>query len=167
MSTENLTVLAAAILAAVVAIAVPWLAFRYALRQEHARWLREQRSMLYADMLVEALAEQQWCRYVMSSRETQSIAPYDDLRLPPLERARLGARGTSIGSREVNQLFNEVGAVVGRLHMAYSLDQIDRDAAQLQLRMQGGAAFDRLEAAIRQELDADRPPARLGRRIPR
>ncbi|MFF3312989.1 hypothetical protein [Streptomyces sp. NPDC002952] len=52
MSTEDLTVLAAAVLAAVVAIAVPWLAFRYALRQEHARWLREQRSVLYADMLV-------------------------------------------------------------------------------------------------------------------
>ncbi|MBK3630313.1 hypothetical protein JHN59_37070 [Streptomyces sp. MBT49] len=167
MSTEDLTVLTAAVLAAAVAIVVPWLAFRYALRQEHARWLREQRATLYADLLVEALAEQEWCQYAMSSEEAQAIAPFEDMRLPRLERARLGARGTSLGSREVNRLFNEVGAVVGRLHMAYSLGQVDRDLAQTQLRVEGGRAFDRLEAAIRSELDADRPPARLSLRSSR
>lgn len=163
MSTEDLTVAAAAVLAAAVAIAVPWLAFRYALRQEHARWLREQRAVLYADMLVEALAEREWCQYVMSDEATQAIAPYEDMRLPRLERAHLGARGTSLGSKQVNQLFNQVGAVVGRIHMARTLAQIDREVAQMRLRVEAGQAFDLLEAAIRRELDTDRPPARLGR----
>lgn len=164
MNSENFIALAAAGLAAVVAIAVPWFAFRYALRQEHTRWIREQRAPLYADMLVEARAEQLWCQYAMSSESTQAIARFEDTRLPALERARLGARGTTIGSRRVNQAFNRIGAIIGQIHMAFSLEQIDRDTAQLQLRMQAGQAFDRLEAAIRTELDTDRPPARLGRR---
>lgn len=167
MNTENLTVLAAAVLAAVVAIAVPWLAFRYALRQEHARWLREQRAVLYADMLVEALAEQGWCQHAIADESTRAIAPFEDMRLPRLDRARLGARGTSLGSRQVNQLFNQVCATIGRIHMAHTLAQVDREAAQMQLRVEGGRAFDRLEAEIRRELDTDRAPARLSRRNPR
>lgn len=159
MSTENLTVLAAALVTAAVAITVPWCAFRYALRQEHVRWLREQRAVLYADMLVEALAERNWCQYAMSDEATQAIAPYENLRLPPLERARLGARGSSLGSREVNTCFNRVLATVGQIHMAHALAQLDRDAAQMRLRVEGGRAFDLLEAAVRRELDTDRPAA--------
>lgn len=166
MNTENLTVLSAAVLAAVVAIAVPWIAFRYALRQEHARWLREQRAVLYADMLVEALAEQEWCQHAMADEETRAAANFEDMRLPRLERARLGARGTSLGSRQVNQLFNQVGATIGRIHMVHSLAQLDRDAAQMQLRVEGGRAFDRLEAEVRRELDTDQAPVRLNRRNP-
>lgn len=164
MDTESLTVLAAAVLAASVAIAVPWLAFRYALRQEHARWLREQRAVLYADMLVEALAEQEWCQHAMADESTRRIAHFDDMRLARLERARLGARGASVGSRQVNRLFNQAGATVGRIHMAHTLTQMDRDTAQMRLRIEGGQAFDRLEAEIRRELDTDRTPARLSRR---
>ncbi|TFI30183.1 hypothetical protein [Streptomyces sp. 4R-3d] len=166
MSTESLIALAAAVLAAAVAITVPWFAFRYALHQEHARWAREQRTALYADMLVEALAEREWCQHAMLDEATQAIAPFEDLRLPPLERARLGARGASLGSRQVNQAFNEVLAIVGRIHMAHALAHVDRDAAQMQLRVEGGRSFDLLEAAVRRELDTDRPPARLGRRRP-
>lgn len=164
MDTDNVTVLTAAVLAAAVAIAVPWLAFRYALRQEHARWLREQRAVLYADLLVEVLAEQEWCQHAMTNEPARAIAPFEDMRLPRLERARLGARGTSLGSRSVNQLFNEAGATIGRIHMAHALAQVDEEAAQMQLRVEGGRAFDRLEAEIRRELDTDRTPARLGRR---
>jgi hypothetical protein len=160
MTPENLIVSAAAVLSAAVAISVPWFAFRYALRQEHSRWLREQRSALYADMLVEALAEQQWCQYVMASESTQAISDFEDMRLPRLERARLGARGSSLGSKQVNRLFNEVGAVIGRIHMTHTLAQIDRDTAQMQLRMEAGRAFERLEEGIRDELDADHPLAR-------
>ncbi|MEU2403452.1 hypothetical protein ABZ609_03870 [Streptomyces rubiginosohelvolus] len=167
VNSESFIALAAAVLAAVVAIAVPWFAFRYALRQEHTRWIREQRAPLYADMLVEARAEQLWCQYVMSSESTQAISRFEDTRLPTLERARLGARGTTIGSQQVNRAFNQVGAVIGQIHMAYTLEQVNRDTAQLQLRMQAGQAFDQLEAAIRAELDTDRPPARLGRRVRR
>ncbi|MCX4605529.1 hypothetical protein OG402_34230 [Streptomyces anulatus] len=156
-----------AILAAVVAIVVPGLAFRYALRQEHAQWARDQRSSLYADMLVEALAEREWCQYAMLDEETQAAVRFEDLRLPPPERARLGARGAAMGSQQVNRAFNEVLAIVGRVHMSHTLAQVDRDAAQMQLRVEGGRAFDSLEAAIRRELDTDRPPARLGRRRPR
>lgn len=153
-------ILVTAGLPAAVAIIVPWFAFRYALRQEHSRWLREQRAALYADFLVEALAEQEWCQHAMASEDTQASANFEDLRLPRLERARLGARGSSLGSKEVNLLFNKVGTVIGRIHLAYSLGQVDRDLAQMQLRMQAGKAFDLLEAAIREEMDADHPLAR-------
>jgi hypothetical protein len=47
-----------------VAIVVPWLTFRYALRREQRQWSREQRTQVYVDLLVEASveasAEQDW-----------------------------------------------------------------------------------------------------------
>ena len=40
-----------------VAIVVPWLAFRYALLREQRQWSREQRAQVYVDLLVESSAE--------------------------------------------------------------------------------------------------------------
>ena len=55
MSTQTLTDLAS-ILAdvgpIVVAIVVPWLAFRWALLREQRQWSREQRAQVYVDLLV-------------------------------------------------------------------------------------------------------------------
>ncbi|WP_406274833.1 hypothetical protein OH779_40275 [Actinacidiphila glaucinigra] len=54
MEASNVVALVAAGLAAIVAVWVPWLAFRFALRQERLRWLHEQRAQLYTEMLTEA-----------------------------------------------------------------------------------------------------------------
>ena len=67
-------------------------------------------------MLTEAYAEKEWLEYAMADDETQERMRryFHDLRLPPLERARLGARGTIFGSKTVNQLFNRLGGEAGR-----------------------------------------------------
>ena len=76
-----------------------------------ARWLREQRAQLYVDLLTEAYAEQQHFEYTTADDESRERMReyFVDLRLPPLERARLGARGTIFASRAVNQAFNRLG----------------------------------------------------------
>jgi len=38
----------------IIAATVPYMTFKLALRQDQARWLREQRSQLYVDLLTEA-----------------------------------------------------------------------------------------------------------------
>ncbi len=141
------------IVAVVVAVAVPWMAFRLALRQDHARWLRERRAELYVDLLTEAYAEQQYFDLDTADADTrEAMRPhFVDLRLPPLERARLGARGTAIGSRTVNQLFNRMqsealsASLVGRRH----------EGDVLVARVAIGRTVDELHAAIRRELGAD------------
>lgn len=59
-------------------------------------------------MLTEAQAEQEWLQYATAAQETKQAVRdsggYTDKRLPPLERARLGARGTIFGSQTVNSL---------------------------------------------------------------
>lgn len=168
MDTQTVISISSLLVTACVALVVPLQAFKFALRQEHVRLLREQRVSLYADMLVEAHAEQQWLNWWIASHETPDL-PFEDTRLPPLERARLGARGTAVGSAKVNRLFNEVQAVIGRVHMLTLTGHMDRDAALIQLRVEAGRAQDALEAAIRTELRADTPlpspgPTRLSGR---
>jgi hypothetical protein len=51
MHAETVIALISTGLAAIIAVVVPWVAFRLALRQDRARWLREQRAQLYVDML--------------------------------------------------------------------------------------------------------------------
>lgn len=91
-------------IAAVIAVAVPWLTFRLALRQDRARWLREQRTQPYADLLTEAYAEQQYFEYDVADEETRERMReyFVDFRLPPTDRARLGARSAILASPTVN-----------------------------------------------------------------
>ena len=112
MHAETVVALISAGLAAIIAVVVPWMAFRLALRQDRARWLREQRAQLYVDMLTEAHAEQEYFHYAMAADEDRERMRkyWTDLRLAPLERARLGARGTIFASRTVNRLFMQVQA---------------------------------------------------------
>jgi hypothetical protein len=93
--------LASSGIAAIIAIVVPLVSFRLALRQDQARWLREQRTQLYVDMLTEALGEEQRLEYTMADDDTRERMKswFTDLRMPALERARLGARGTAYGSK--------------------------------------------------------------------
>jgi len=77
-------------LAAIIAITVPWMTFRLALRQDHERWLREQRSQLCVDILTEAYAEARYIyRKTMASwRHDQATAlpTQDDLRASAMAR---------------------------------------------------------------------------------
>lgn len=144
--------LVSALLGAVVAITVPALAFRFTIRQEQTRWLREQRSQLYVDLLTEAYAEQQWLeRELLPDDDRETYARhFDDLRLPQLERARLGARANIIGSREVNRRFMDLqrigfwsgltGRSEGERHMT---------------RIRAEEAVENLQRAIREDLGAD------------
>ncbi|MFF2411847.1 hypothetical protein [Streptomyces sp. NPDC058092] len=154
---------AVAIAAVVVAVAVPWMAFRFALQQEHARWLREQRALLYTDMLVEAQAEQEWLQYELADPAVQQRAEFHDLRLPRLERARLGARGTALGSPKINRLFNELMGVMARLHLSAITNQTGRETAQMMLRVNAGRASDELQEAVRDELEANRSTRKVWR----
>jgi hypothetical protein len=119
---------------------------------------RERRAELYVDLLAEAHAEQQYVEFAMADEETREAArdhfTATDTRLPPLERARLGARGTIFASQTVNRLFNRLMAEGGRA--LFNLDRLPPDAARLRARVRVGGIIDELEAAVRHELGADR-----------
>ena len=88
---------------------------------------------------------------------------WTDLRLAPLERARLGARGTIFASRTVNRLFMQVEAQGRAIVLEPQLDE----GRQILVRMRIAGALAELEDAIRRELGADRillepSPARSG-----
>jgi len=74
--------------------------------------MREQRAAVYVDLLTEAYAEQQSLELDMADDETRKRmrTRTPDLRLAPLERARLGVRASMYGSKSVNRLFNRLPA---------------------------------------------------------
>jgi hypothetical protein len=154
MHAETVVALVSAVLAVIIAISVPWMTFRLALRQDQARWLREQRAQLYADLLTEAYAETQYLEYEMADDETRGRmrAHFTDLRLPPLERARLGARGTIFASRTVNRLFNRLQGEA----LSATLKPQRHDGDQMVARVRVGGILDELQDAIRRELGTDR-----------
>jgi hypothetical protein len=159
MDVSTRVALLAALLAAVVAVVVPWMTFRFAMRQDHVRWVRDQRAQLYVDMLAEAYAEQEWVKLETAPPETQERArpTFTDTRLGRVERARLGARGAILGSRPVNQLFNQVSSEAFRLLISSRIEN-NPDAIQLLVDIRLGGRIDQLREAIRLELGADRVP---------
>lgn len=165
MHAETVIALISTGLAAIIAVVVPWMAFRLALSQDRARWLREQRAQLYVDLLTEAHAEQEYFHYAMAADEDRErLRKYwTDLRLAPLERARLGARGTIFASRTVNRLFTQVQAQGQAIMLEPRMDE----GRRIVVRMRIAEALAKLEDAIRRELGADRillepSPARSG-----
>jgi hypothetical protein len=158
MDAQTVVALVSVLLATIIAVAVPVMTFRLALRQDAIRWLREQRAQLYVDLLAEAHAEQQYLEFATADEETREAArdhfTATDTRLSPLERARLGARGTIFASQTVNRLFNRLMAEGGQALL--NLDRLHPDAAQLRARVRVGGIMDELEAAVRHELGADR-----------
>lgn len=140
------------VVALFVAVVVPLVSFRLALRQDHTRWVREQRAQVYIDLLTEAYAEQQWMEADAADAATRArlTASSPDLRLPPLERARLGSRATIYASRSVNALFNRMSAehfwsgpwgrpanegdrIGGRIRIAEIVDELQK-AVRTELR---------------------------------
>lgn len=92
----------------VVAIVVPWLAFRYALRLDQRRWIRDQRSQAYIDLIMEVTAERDWFRHKEMTRTTGKSMPFDDHRMKPFDRQMLGVRVYAYGSDEVYESHNSL-----------------------------------------------------------
>lgn len=99
MDAGTWVALIASLLAATVAVVVPWAAFRFAIRQDHVRWVREQRFELYMGMLTEAYAEQEWLKTETAPPGIQEAARkfFVDKRLAPAKRP---ARSQGIDHRE-------------------------------------------------------------------
>src|SRR6266536_3255812 len=101
MSWPDATTLLPSFVAIVLALTVPWFTFRLALRQGRIARLEDRRAEFYIDLLTEALAEKQWFEYQIEDPAIHKRlgAHFTDLRLSPLERARLGSRGRIAASR--------------------------------------------------------------------
>lgn len=160
MEAANLIALVSSGLAGCIAVWVPWLAFRFALRQEHDRWLREARAQLYVDLLTEAYAEQQWFERQIAHPAVRDRVSFQDLRLPPMERARLGSRANIFSSREVNRAFMRMQREM--FWYQPSADDWDEDESR-RVREQMEKMMQELQSTIRRELGADairleRPP---------
>jgi hypothetical protein len=153
VNAQTAIALVAVVATALVAVIVPYVTFRLTVRQDQARWLREQRAALYVDLLIEAHAEQQWFEFATADDELRErMATYfADLRLPPEARARLAARGTAFGSRAVNARYNQLEGILARS----SLIQPGNEAERSMIRGSLGNAAEALQAAVRLELGAD------------
>ncbi|WP_448333505.1 hypothetical protein [Streptomyces sp. DSM 41534] len=88
-----------AALSACVAVAVSWLAFRFANRQEHIRWLRGTRVALYQRMIKESQACIAWS--IANARGTMAQAV--DQRLSPADRSDLAYEALLFSSDDVFQ----------------------------------------------------------------
>lgn len=154
MDAATVVALAAALLATVVAIVVPWLAFRYTLRQEQSHWLREQRASVYVDLLTEAYAEQEHLLDRLQRAAGLSASSAADLRLPPLERARLGTRGTMYASRKVIRLFGRIDRIHAE-HTVFRDREQPPETTLMLARVALTGAMEDLQSAIRDEMGAD------------
>lgn len=163
MDGATAVALASALLATVVSVVVPWLAFRYTLRQEQSHWLREQRASVYVDLLTEAYAEQQHLLDRLQQAAGLPPSTEADLRLPPMERALLGTRGTMYASRDVIRLFGRIAQIHAQ-HTILRDRSHPAEAVLISGRVAIGGALDDLQAAIRGELGADQIKLHTGRR---
>lgn len=157
MDTQTLTDLAPVL----VAIVVPWLTFRYALRKEQRQWSREQRAQVYVDLLVEASAELDWLKSKIADADIgeEDRFPMPDHRMNDLERRRLGARVLAYGSSEVVRRHNALSGE-GLWALLRIRDEAERNAA----RIHNELAFDALQAQIRLELESEQGAPRWPRR---
>lgn len=181
MDAGNVVAAGAALLAAVVSIAIPVWTFKRTLQLDRIKWVRDQRAELYIDILTEAYAEKQWFLDEMTAHEIALIgvdgddderrpAPpatrdrrIPDLRLGPVERARLGSRQAIFAGEPVSRAYNAFNAEL--LRSSISRPRRDGDAQMAKVRAE--RLFADLEAAVRHEMSTtklalpnpERPPA--------
>ena len=79
-----------------------------------------------------------------------------DTRLPPLERARLGASGSAFASPQVRGLYELLFAEAWPVELNPA--RFRSDEARMQVLARTAGILGDLEAAIRRELGADRMP---------
>ena len=140
------------------------MAYRLTLRQDAIRWLRERRAQLYVDLLTEAHAEQAYLAFVTSSdtarEQMREAFAATDTRLPPLERARLGASGSVFGSPQVRGLYDLLMAEAWPVSV--NPGRFRSDEARMRVLARTAGLLGELEAAVRRELGADRIPPKTG-----
>lgn len=103
MGAGEVIAIGSAAASACVAVAVAWLAFRFANRQEHIRWLREARVALYQRMVKESQACITWA--IANARGTMDQAA--DERLSPADRRDLACEALLFSSDEVFQAWQD------------------------------------------------------------
>jgi hypothetical protein len=116
------------------------------------------------DLLTEAHAEQAYLVFVTSSdtapEQMREVFAETDTRLPPLERSRLGARGSVFGSPQVNGLYDLFMAEAFRVSVYPARFRSDEARMRVMARIAG--ILGDLEVAVRRELGADRIPPKTG-----
>ena len=108
-------------------------------------------------MLLQARAEQFYLSFITSSdiaREgMREVLAETDTRLPPLERARLGANGSVFASPEVRGLYERLFAEAWPVEV--NPERFRSDEARLEVLGRTAGILCELEAAIGRELGAD------------
>ena len=111
-------------------------------------------------MLAQAYAERHYVTFATSSDSARELMRESfaatDTRLPPLERARLGASGSAFASHEVHGLYDLLFAEAGPVTTNPARFRSDEARMQVMTRIAG--ILGDLEAAIRRELGADQIP---------
>lgn len=138
--------------------------YRLTLRQDAIRWLRERRAHVYVDLLTDAHAEQFYLSFLTSSglarEQMREVFAETDTRLPPLERARLGARGSVFGSPKVRGLYELLMAEASPVTLKPG--RFRSDEARMQVLARTAGILGELEVAVRRELGADQLPPETG-----
>ena len=108
-------------------------------------------------MLLQARAQQFYLSYLTSSdtarEQMREVFAETDTRLPPLERARLGARCSVFGSPEVRGLYELLFAESWPVEV--NPGRFRSDEARIKVLGRTAGILGGLEAAIRRELDID------------
>jgi hypothetical protein len=109
---------------------------------------------------MQAHAEQFYLSFVTSSdaarEQMREVFAETDTRLPRVEKARLGARGSVFGSPQVCGLYDLLMAEAWPVSV--NPGRFRSDEARMQVLARTAGILGELEAAIRRELGADRIP---------
>jgi hypothetical protein len=109
-------------------------------------------------LLIEARAGQFYLAFVTSSETAREqmceVFAETDTWLPPLERARLGARGSVFASPKVRGLYQLLFAE--SWPVSVNPGRFRSDEARMRVLARTAGILGELEAAVRRELGADR-----------
>jgi hypothetical protein len=111
-------------------------------------------------MLTQAYAERYYVTFATSSDSARELMRESfaatDARLPPLERARLGASGSAFASHKVRGLYDRLFAEAWPVEV--NPGRFRSDEARLRVLARTAGILGDLEAAICRELGADQIP---------
>jgi hypothetical protein len=111
-------------------------------------------------MLTQAYAERYYVTFATSSDSARELMRESfaatDTRLPPLERARLGASGSAFASHTVRGSYDLLFAEAGPVTV--NLARFRSDEARMQVMARIAGVLGDLEAAIRRERGTDQIP---------
>ncbi|WP_430497059.1 hypothetical protein ACQRWP_20775 [Micromonospora trifolii] len=147
MPAQSWVALMAAVIAATVAVTIPVWTFRNTIKQERQRWIRDQRGVLYIDILTEAQAELRWVTNEMKIRPDKSFV---DMRTSRHDRARLGARISVFSTADIHSVFDAFQERMAELQHVGPEQPADIRIARLR---EAENTFSALEEAIRTELE--------------